>query len=302
MTERLLEKTRRLHSFAGSRPPVRVFVARLTALLATAVVMGCLLLIAGAFGWGGTAIGALLLGLATYYGLARPLSRRRRPQSQEDTSFEHKSVEPESTGSKPFGQLGRLPGASKQALGTERFDGSKPVRLRPRRKRMLATTCVIGLTGIVVGAATIVGLNVGISPIADPATPPPVTTAANFTFPADGDEVASPILARGLADLPDNYSLWILTRPEDNRYYTVNTRPLIIDQENRWEFSVVIGQGPEDIGRSYDLFLVAGIAGSNSIDTAFRDHGSDITVAFEALPVDVTILDSVRVTLAGASG
>jgi len=68
---------------------MRTFAARLATLLALAALIGCLLLVAGAFSWGVTAVGALLLGGAAFYGVARLLNRELGTQSQSSaTSIE----------------------------------------------------------------------------------------------------------------------------------------------------------------------------------------------------------------------
>ncbi len=124
-----------------------------------------------------------------------------------------------------------------------------------------------------------------------------VNPSATFTIPGDGDPVESPFLARGSADMPADQSLWILTRPENNKYYTNNRKPLTIDPEGRWEYRMGIGQGRKDKDRRFDLFLVSGAAGETKIEESFRDHPDKATIEFDALPEGVTIRHNVHVRL-----
>jgi hypothetical protein len=127
-----------------------------------------------------------------------------------------------------------------------------------------------------------------------------VSASASFTFPEDGDDVESPFYAQGAAKIPQDYSLWILTRPENNLFYTNNLKPLLTDSEGKWEYRMGIGQGEKDKGRRFDLFLVGGIAGETELEREVQkrlDDDDEGAIELKTMPQGVEILDRVKVTL-----
>jgi DNA-binding XRE family transcriptional regulator len=160
---------------------------------------------------------------------------------------------------------------------------------------------VLWATATLVTLAAVIALFLsrgGAPPDATPATATPSpSTHASFQVPLEGEEVASPFLARGTAELPPDTALWLLTQPPDGAYYSVGTEPVALESGD-WVASVSLGRGERDVGLAYDLHAVIAPASGSSLTAAVSQaEGTGSSARFDSLPADVTHVARVHVIL-----
>jgi hypothetical protein len=122
---------------------------------------------------------------------------------------------------------------------------------------------------------------------------------ASFSKPMDREAVTSPFVAQGMAAVPNDKALWLMLRPPDGRYYFAQRKSLEISQNGDWAMPIRVGEGAEDVGLSYDLFLVMSPrTGSTFEDVIRRAESAQGGASQDSLPADSETVASVHITLA----
>lgn len=128
--------------------------------------------------------------------------------------------------------------------------------------------------------------------------------SGRFAIPVPGDTITSPIDLRGFATIPLNEQLWVLQKAPNNIYYTVTNdpAPVSVDAQGDWTVrNVGVGKNAEDFGKQYEFFLISSPRGV-AIEIAVNQIPSGRHSAnFKEVPAEATVLDSLPVTLSGAS-
>lgn len=168
--------------------------------------------------------------------------------------------------------------------------GGDPVRLPRRSRQMLALAAV---AVVVISALVLVFIN---RQRESPASSGEIAT------PQPDSRVASPLDVGGSASVAADDELWLLLKSRNNSFYTVTNEPapIIVDANGDWTVHTVgVGKDADDIGKRYELYLVASPRGGPIAAAVQGKPLERRSVEFAALPTATTVLDSVAIQLSG---
>ncbi len=183
-------------------------------------------------------------------------------------------------------------------------------RLDAVTKLLAAVTgCLVAFAGVLGAVAALRSIPGGppptptatatATPSSDPSVRPeaPKDAVGAFVTPADGSSVASPVAVSGTASIPEDVAVWLMVRPDDGRFYFAERRPLQVSGD-RWKRSARLGRDDGDLGRAYELVLVATPStGSNFHKAIERAEAEGGSASVDALPADSQRLAGVTVRL-----
>lgn len=163
---------------------------------------------------------------------------------------------------------------------------------RSARLRRLSSLSRRARTLLILGVITVVAGTAGGT--AWYATRPMVAVE----WPADGQQVESPLTVNGTAKLPSGSSLWLLVRPVgDTTYYLTDVVPAIVNQDGRWASRLTLGRDQDDEGEEYDLFALV-VPNGGVVDRALANKPVDqFSARFKSIPNDVEAVHRIRVVL-----